>query len=231
MATSVCIQMSPQRLLWQHSLEVQPTAFLIRVGAYLCRSDPSKGRVVLWQRVADSTASENEADSHSRALASYALAHDACQNDDQARFDKYIQQTRALWADMGNPTLPGFIERHINMGVCKECAAEMSGVMDGHEIRFKQFILAQTRHGLGGAAAVNGNDADNSGAGSSGGKGARLVPGGTSSEIEPASSSKAQAPPQMSQSSVAASRAGIAALEAEMRKGYELYEEGRLVPP
>lgn len=179
--------------------------------------------MVLWQRVADTTA-EEKADPHSRALATYALAHDACQSEDKEKFETYIHQTRALWADMGNPTLPGFIERHINMGVCKACAAEMSGVMDGHEIRFKQFIMAQTRHGLAPSAASNGDDAS-----SSGGKGARLVPGESSSEIEPASSSKAEPQARMTQASIAATRAGIAALEAEMKKGYELYEEGRCV--
>jgi hypothetical protein len=185
----------------------------------LCRADPNKSRLVLWQRVADTV--KDECETHSRALATYALAHDACVSEDKENFEKYIHQTRVLWADLGNPTLPGFIERHINMGVCEACAAEMSGVMDGHEIRFKQFIIAQS----GNAAGGNGEGASSSGGS---GKGARLIPGG--SEIEPASTSKGEPQARISPASAAASRAGIAALEQEMKKGYELYEQSKYVP-
>jgi hypothetical protein len=195
-------------------------------GRCACRADPNEARKALWASIADAPPGPDRPTMLSRALASYALAYEACKSENKKAFDKYIKMTQALWKEVGgsNPTLPGFIERHVSMGVCQACAAEMSGVMDGHEIRFKQFLQVQSSQADGSA---NGGSND-----SSGGKGAKLVPGGAASEIEAAagpskaSGSSSRAAP----ASAAAARAGIVALEAEMKKGYALYEDGKCAP-
>lgn len=125
----------------------------------------------------------------------------------------------------------GFISRNLERGVCPQCVQEMTGIMDGCEMRFKQFIdthiaMQEKLANAAASAAANGGKAAAGGGSSS--KGARLIPGGSpDSEDKPAgkSDSGLRVASNMQQA-----QAGIQGLRDDMKKGYQLYDDQQYAP-
>eukprot|EP00892_Ulva_mutabilis_P009680 jgi/Ulvmu1/7084/UM033_0145.1 len=185
--------------------------------------DNHQQRTKYWTAVADDE-SEHKSDPLLKGLATYALAFDACKAEDRAGFERLLKRSRECWAALQDKPMTGFITRNLDLGVCTQCMQEMTGIMDGCEMRFKQFVEAHVRMQQQQRAAVAA--AAEGGAGKAGSsKGVRLVPGGVPDKEAGASQS---ASGLRVASNAQQANMGIQALREEMKSGYQLYDDQQM---
>lgn len=196
-----------------------------------CRQDSNNQRTKFWTAIATDE-SEYQADPLLKGLATYGLAFDACKAENTAEFQRLIKRSQEHWTFLKDNAMLGFITRNLERGVCPQCVQEMTGIMDGCEMRFKQFIethiAMQEKVAAATANAAKGGKAAAATIGAGSSKGARLIPGGGDDGDEKAvvrSASGLRVASSMQQA-----QAGIQGLREEMKKGYQLYDDQQYAP-
>lgn len=181
-----------------------------------CSPEAKERRMELFHSVLNCEAPE-KGDVLLRALSSYGLAYDACLAQDADTWEGHLKQSYAAWAEVGNQPMLNFITQHRMHGCCTQSAMEMGGVMDGHELRFRDQTLSSMPKSNGGgrggpfvASAAKGGDAAKA---SSGAKGVA------------SSGAKAKATPVGPRPDTAAKQ-----VEAELKAGYEMYQREECAP-
>lgn len=192
------------------------------------RPDNNNQRTKYWTAIAEDE-SEDKADDLLKGLCTYALAFDACKAEKTSEFERLLKRSRECWMTLQDKPMIGFITRNLELGVCPQCVQEMTGIMDGCEMRFKQFVEAHIRMQERQQAAMARKAApSNTSTSSSSSKGVKLVPGGTTNSDDKVASKSASG--LRVASSPQQANVGIQALREEMKKGYQLYDDQQCVP-
>jgi hypothetical protein len=180
----------------------------------VCSPEAKERRKELFHSVLNSEAPE-KGDELLRALAAYGLAFDACLAQDADTWEAHLKQSHAAWAEVGNQPMLNFINQHRAHGCCTQSAMEMGGVMDGHELRFRDQTLSSMPRSGGnvGPSATSVAKGVAAAKAASGGKAAASIGGkGKVAMVGPRPDTAAKQ------------------VEAELKAGYEMYQRDECAP-